>query len=96
MRRAFAAAMRLDWPRDRLQVLVLDDSTNESAEPAREAVADFLGDGLDVLLLQRPTRAGFKAGALEAGLERSYQPYIALLDVDCIPRTDFLRSAYHR
>ena len=91
VRRALAAAMGLDWPRDRLQVQVLDDSTNESAELAREAVVEFLGNGLDVLLLQRPTRAGFKAGALKAGLERSYQAYIALFDVDYIPPPDFLR-----
>src|SRR5271165_5990786 len=91
VRRALAAAMGLDWPRDRLQVQVLDDSTNESAELAREAVAEFRSDGLDVLLAQRPTRAGFKAGALKAGVERSYQPYIALFDVDYLPPADFLR-----
>ena len=91
VRRALAAAMGLDWPRDRLQVQVLDDSTNESAELAREAVVEFLGNGLDVLLLQRPTRAGFKAGALKVGLERSHQAYIALFDVDYIPPPDFLR-----
>jgi len=91
VRRALAAAIGLDWPRDRLHVQVLDDSTNESVELAREAVVEFRGDGLDVLLLQRPTRAGFKAGALKAGLERSYQPYIALFDVDYIPPADFLR-----
>ena len=91
VRRALAAAMGLDWPRDRLQVQVLDDSTNESAELAREAVVEFRRSGLEVLLLQRPTRVGFKAGALKAGLERSYQPYIALFDVDYIPPADFLR-----
>lgn len=91
VRRALAAARALDWPRNRLQIQVLDDSTDESAELAREAVAEFRGDGLDALLLQRPTRTGFKAGALKAGFERSYQPYIALFDVDYIPPPDFLR-----
>jgi len=91
VRRTLAAAMALDWPRDRLQVQVLDDSTNESAELAQQAVVEFRSNGLDVLLLQRTNRAGFKAGALKAGLERSYQPYIALFDVDYIPPADFLR-----
>ena len=47
VRRTLAAAMALDWPRDRLQVQVLDDSTNESAKLAREAVVEFRGNGLD-------------------------------------------------
>jgi len=61
--RPLAAAMALDWPRDRLQFQVLDDSTNERPELAQQAVVEFRSNGLDVLLLHRTNRAGFKAGA---------------------------------
>jgi len=89
--RALAAATALDWPRDRLQVQVLDDSDDESAEIARSAVHEFQRRGHRVTLIQRTARAGFKAGALKAGLARSHEPFVAIFDVDYVPRPDFLR-----
>ena len=89
--RVLAAVTAFDWPRDRLRVQVLDDSTDESAEIARTAVRDFQRRGHNVALVQRSRRSGFKAGALKAGLACSSEPFIAIFDADYVPRSDFLR-----
>jgi cellulose synthase/poly-beta-1,6-N-acetylglucosamine synthase-like glycosyltransferase len=91
VRRALNAAISLDWPHDRLQIQLLDDSTDASAEIARATVAEFGRHGPDVTLIQRPHRAGFKAGALAAGLACSNQPFVAVFDADYVPSSDFLR-----
>jgi cellulose synthase/poly-beta-1,6-N-acetylglucosamine synthase-like glycosyltransferase len=91
VRRALDAAVSLDWPRDRLQIQLLDDSTDASAEIARATVAEFRRRGHDVTLIQRSHRIGFKAGALMAGLARSSQPFVAMFDADYVPSADFLR-----
>ena len=91
VRRALDAAVSLDWPRDRLQIQLLDDSTDASAEIARATVAEFRRRGHDVTLIQRSHRAGFKAGALTAGLACSSQPFVAVFDADYVPPADFLR-----
>ena len=91
VRRALDAAASLDWPREKLQIQLLDDSTDASAEIARATVAEFRRRGHDVTLIQRSHRAGFKAGALTAGLARSSQPFVAVFDGDYVPSADFLR-----
>jgi cellulose synthase/poly-beta-1,6-N-acetylglucosamine synthase-like glycosyltransferase len=91
VRRALEAAVSLDWPRDRLQIQLLDDSTDASAEIALATVAEFRRQGHDVILIQRSDRAGFKAGALTVGLACSSQPFIAMFDADYVPSADFLR-----
>ena len=91
VRRAVDAAVSLDWPREQLQIQLLDDSTDASAEIARTTVAEFSRRGHDVVLIQRSHRAGFKAGALTAGLACSSQPFVAVFDADYVPSSDFLR-----
>ncbi len=91
VRRALDAVVSLDWPRNRLQIQLLDDSTDVSAEIARATVAEFRRQGHDVILIQRSHRAGFKAGALTAGLACSGQPFVAVFDADYVPSADFLR-----
>jgi cellulose synthase/poly-beta-1,6-N-acetylglucosamine synthase-like glycosyltransferase len=91
VRRVLDAVASLDWPRDRLQIQLLDDSTDASAEIARATVAEFARRGHNISLLQREHRAGFKAGALRAGLACSRQPFIAVFDADYVPSPDFLR-----
>jgi cellulose synthase/poly-beta-1,6-N-acetylglucosamine synthase-like glycosyltransferase len=91
VRRALDAAVSLNWPRDKLQIQLLDDSTDASAEIARATVAEFRRRGHDVTLIQRAHRAGFKAGALTAGLACSGQPFVAMFDADYVPPADFLR-----
>jgi cellulose synthase/poly-beta-1,6-N-acetylglucosamine synthase-like glycosyltransferase len=91
VRRVLDAVVSLDWPRDRLQIQLLDDSTDASAEIARATISEFRLRGHEVTLIQRPHRAGFKAGALRAGLACSRQPFVAVFDADYVPPPDFLR-----
>jgi cellulose synthase/poly-beta-1,6-N-acetylglucosamine synthase-like glycosyltransferase len=90
---AVASAAALDWPRDRLTVQILDDSDDGSSLLASAAAEAAERRGVAVDHCRRGTRAGFKAGALAAGLERSAAPYVALLDADFRPAPDFLRHA---
>jgi cellulose synthase/poly-beta-1,6-N-acetylglucosamine synthase-like glycosyltransferase len=90
--RAAEAAKRLDWPRHRLHVQILDDSTDlESRHAAQSAVAALRASGIDAMLIARDIRTGFKAGALAAGLSRADAEFVAILDADYIPDPDFLR-----
>lgn len=82
----------LDWPRNRLRVQILDDSTDDSLAYARTA-ADFLNArGIAAVLIARNHRNGYKAGALADGLRESNDEYVAILDADYLPRPDFLES----
>ena len=90
--RILTAVIALDWPRDRLQIQVLDDSIDGSLVLSRQAVAALRQGGVEIELLHRVQRTAFKAGALAAGLERSDAPYVAIFDADFIPPPDFLRK----
>ncbi len=91
--RAIAAAARLDWPRERLHIQVLDDSADETMALARSAIADLRRDGIDAELVRRSGRAGFKAGALQNGLAFSSAPFVAIFDADYEPEPDWLGRA---
>jgi cellulose synthase/poly-beta-1,6-N-acetylglucosamine synthase-like glycosyltransferase len=91
LRRGVEAAARLEWPRDKLHIQVLDDSTDETAELARTVVAELQAQGLDVVSLQRTDRSGFKGGALHEAMQKTPYDYFAIFDVDYVPPTDFLR-----
>jgi cellulose synthase/poly-beta-1,6-N-acetylglucosamine synthase-like glycosyltransferase len=85
----------LDYPRDRLQIQVLDDSTDETRAIAAEACAKWRARGLDVVFLHRDDRSGFKAGALENGLKSAKFDLVAIFDADFRPTPDFLRRSVH-
>lgn len=89
--RILAAVMALDWPRERLEIQVLDDSNDGSLAISQRAVAAFKQQGVNIELLHRVQRTAFKAGALAAGLERSNAPFVAIFDADFIPPPDFLQ-----
>jgi cellulose synthase/poly-beta-1,6-N-acetylglucosamine synthase-like glycosyltransferase len=89
--RLIDAVARLDWPASRLEIQVLDDSTDETAEVVSRAVAAWREQGLDVRHLRREDRAGFKAGALQAGLRVARGELVAVFDADFVPAPDFLR-----
>jgi cellulose synthase/poly-beta-1,6-N-acetylglucosamine synthase-like glycosyltransferase len=91
LRRGVEAAARLDWPRDKLHIQVLDDSTDETAELARTVVAELQVQGHDIVALQRTDRTGFKGGALHEAMQKTPHDYFAIFDVDYVPRADFLR-----
>ncbi len=91
------AIARLDWPRDRLMVQVLDDSPPDDAARIDAVVAEHAGRNLPVSCHRRGTREGFKAGALNYGLDiAAPADYIAYFDADCRPDPRFLRNVMPR
>lgn len=89
--RCIDAIAALDWPVDRLQIQILDDSTDDTTAIARARVDLHRRRGIDITLLHRPHRAGYKAGALAAGLTQARGEYVAIFDADFVPAPDFLR-----
>ena len=90
-RRLLEAVGALDYPADRLEIQVLDDSTDETTAIVIETAQTLAGRGLEVVHLHRRERAGFKAGALAAGLKEASGEFIAIFDADFVPPPDFLR-----
>jgi cellulose synthase/poly-beta-1,6-N-acetylglucosamine synthase-like glycosyltransferase len=88
--RLIDAVVRLDYPRDRLQIQVLDDSTDETTAVARARVGFYRAQGVDIELIHRAERMGFKAGALRHGLAKARGEFIAIFDADFVPEPDFL------
>lgn len=93
--RLVRAVCELDYPRDRLEIQVLDDSTDDTTKIAAGLVAEMRERGLDIVLLHREDRTGYKAGALEAGLEQARGEFVAVFDADFVPEPDFLRQTIH-
>src|SRR5262245_17506633 len=89
--RLVRAAGALDYPRDRLEIQVLDDSSDETRTIVDAEVGDLRRRGLDASVVRRSGRAGFKAGALAHGLERARGELVAVFDADFVPHPDFLR-----
>jgi len=89
--RLIDAAAALDWPADRLQIQVLDDSTDETVALCRARVKRWRERGVDIDHLHRTTRTGFKAGALAAGLATATGELVLVLDADFLPPADLLR-----
>jgi cellulose synthase/poly-beta-1,6-N-acetylglucosamine synthase-like glycosyltransferase len=94
--RIIDAACALDYPRERLEIQVLDDSTDETQGIARTAVERWRERGIDIVYLHRVNRQGFKAGALEHGLATASGEFVAVFDADFLPPADYLlRSIHH-
>lgn len=91
--RAIRAACALDYPRDRFEVQVLDDSDDDTASTVAEAVAAEQARGIAVVHLRRPRREGYKAGALAFGQRQARGELLAILDADFVVPADFLRRA---
>ncbi len=89
--RLIAAVASLDYPRELLQIQVLDDSTDETTALVRQAVARWARKGLNIRHEHRPDRAGFKAGALAQGMCSASGELLAIFDADFVPPSDFLR-----
>jgi cellulose synthase/poly-beta-1,6-N-acetylglucosamine synthase-like glycosyltransferase len=88
--RLIEAVCAMDYPRERLEIQVLDDSVDETRGIAELAVRRHAEQGIDIKYLQRTDRSGFKAGALEVGLSQARGEFIAIFDADFIPPADFL------
>jgi cellulose synthase/poly-beta-1,6-N-acetylglucosamine synthase-like glycosyltransferase len=80
----------IDYPRELLEIQVLDDSTDETRGIAETAVRRFASQGVDIKYHHRTDRTGYKAGALEAGLKVARGEFVAIFDADFLPSSDFL------
>ncbi|MEP0822800.1 MAG: glycosyltransferase [Ignavibacterium sp.] len=92
VRRLIDAVCALDYPREKLEIQVLDDSVDETRLIAADAVRFYSEQGFNIKHLVRQDRAGFKAGALKAGLEKAEGEFLAIFDADFVPKPDFLRK----
>jgi cellulose synthase/poly-beta-1,6-N-acetylglucosamine synthase-like glycosyltransferase len=93
--RLLAAVTAIDYPRERFEIQVLDDSTDETREVAARAVERYRAEGFRITYVHRDDRMGFKAGALENGLKTAKGELVAIFDADFVPRTDCLRKLVH-
>jgi len=90
--RLVESVCRIRYPKDLLEIQVLDDSTDETAALARSLVERYQADGFDIHYLHRADRTGFKAGALEAGLQVAKGEFILIFDADFIAPEDILEK----
>jgi cellulose synthase/poly-beta-1,6-N-acetylglucosamine synthase-like glycosyltransferase len=90
--RLIDAVCAMRYPKDKLQIQVLDDSTDETRDIAELAVRRQAARGFDIQYLHRTDRSGYKAGALEAALREARGEFIAIFDADFVPTRDFLES----
>ncbi len=90
--RLIDAVAGLAWPRDRLQIQVLDDSDDDTGAICRRKIDSLRACGYHIDYLPRSDRSGFKAGALQAGLARARGEFVLILDADFLPPADLLRQ----
>lgn len=95
IRRLIEAVGKLDYPVDRLQIQVLDDSTDETTDIAAAELEKLRGKGFDAALIRRANREGFKAGALSEGLREAVGDFVFILDADFVPSPDILKKCIH-
>ncbi|HST77538.1 MAG TPA: cellulose synthase family protein [Verrucomicrobiae bacterium] len=86
---------KLDYPKDKLDIQVLDDSTDETVEVARAVVERYAALGHPITYIHRTNREGFKAGALQHGMLTSNGEFIAIFDADFVPPEDWLLRVVH-
>ncbi|MGH7450315.1 MAG: glycosyltransferase [bacterium] len=91
IKRLLKSTARIDYPRDKLHIQVLDDSTDATVKLAQRLIGVLQKRGFRLEHLRRETREGFKAGALAYGLQYSTAPYIAIFDADFVIPPDFLK-----
>jgi len=93
--RLLEAVAAIRYPRDRFEIQVLDDSTDDTSCIAERKCDEIRKRGLDIKYLHRAERAGFKAGALEHGLQTARGELVAIFDADFLPDADFLEKSIH-
>ncbi|HET7113417.1 MAG TPA: glycosyltransferase family 2 protein [Pyrinomonadaceae bacterium] len=90
--RLVKAVTEIDYPNDKLEIQVLDDSTDETTKVAESVVAKYAAQGFDIHYIHRMDRTGFKAGALENGNRTAKGELLAIFDADFVPKPDCLRK----
>ncbi len=89
--RLIDAVCAIDYPKEKLEIQVLDDSTDETYDVVEKLVGSYQGLGFDIKHIHRKDRSGFKAGALKHGLATARGEFIAIFDADFVPKKEFLR-----
>jgi len=92
MERLLDNIVLLEYPREKLEIQVLDDSTDETVATTRAHIEKLAATGLDIVHITRVNRQGFKAGALKEGLVDAKGDFIAIFDADFLPQTDWLKK----
>lgn len=90
--RLIDAVCNFSYPKDKLEIQVLDDSTDETVDIVADKVKQWVEKGVDIKHVRREGREGFKAGALEYGLQMAKGEYIAIFDADFLPKPEFLHK----
>ena len=90
MQRLLDNIAKIDYPREKLEIQVLDDSTDESLKTTALKIKELQATGLDIKHITRSNRSGFKAGALKQGLEIAKGEYVAIFDADFLPQHNWL------
>lgn len=90
--RLVKAVCDFDYPKDRMEIQLLDDSTDETVDVSRKLVEQYAAQGFDIKHIHRTNRQGYKAGALKEALEVAKGEFIAIFDADFVPKPDFLKS----
>jgi len=93
--RLIEAICAMDYPREKLEIQVLDDSTDETQAVAAGIVDRYAALGHPIVYIHRTNRHGYKAGALDAGLKVAQGEYVAIFDADFVPPTDWLMKVIH-
>jgi cellulose synthase/poly-beta-1,6-N-acetylglucosamine synthase-like glycosyltransferase len=93
--RLLAAVSQIDYPQEKLEIQILDDSTDETTEIAGREAVRLRQAGFQVEILRRGNRVGFKAGALNHGLERAKGEFFLILDADFVPPPHILQKTVH-
>jgi len=92
IRRLLQAVSRLNYPKDLLEIQVLDDSTDETSQIAQKMVKQYASAGFCIEHIRRIHRQGYKAGALAEGMKKSTGDFLAIFDADFLPPEDFLEQ----
>lgn len=90
--RLINAICEMDYPKDKLEIQVLDDSNDETVDIVAKIVKEKQDEGFDIQHIRRANRSGFKAGALKEGLKTAKGKYVAIFDADFIPKKNFLHK----
>jgi cellulose synthase/poly-beta-1,6-N-acetylglucosamine synthase-like glycosyltransferase len=93
--RLIEAVCAIEYPREKLEIQVLDDSTDETQEVAAGIVERYAALGHPIVYIHRSNRHGYKAGALDAGLKVTKSEYVAIFDADFVPPADWLMKVIH-
>ncbi len=91
MERLLDNIAEIEYPKDKLEIQVLDDSTDESVQATASQIQELKAKGIDIQHIRRKDRTGFKAGALKEGLEVAKGEFIAIFDADFLPKKDWLQ-----